>query len=249
MRTASVAIGLAAVLWGGAVHAQAEHDPWEGFNRAMFSFNDGVDRWVLEPVAKGYDVVVPDPLERCISNFFQNLRVPIQSVNGFLQGKPVNGLSDVGRFTVNTTVGLAGFLDPATYFGLERHEEDFGQTLGVWGLPNGPYLVIPLLGPSTVRDTGGMAVDALMTPTWYFVDGAITIGARVFETVNTRSLVLDDVQNARKAAFDFYTFVRNGYLQRRAALLRDDEDATRDTDDALYYPDESLYEDPAPPAP
>jgi phospholipid-binding lipoprotein MlaA len=239
MRTASLVIGLLAIVCAGTAWAgDGEEDPWEGFNRAMFSFNDGLDRWVLEPVAKGYDFVVPDPLEQCFSNFFQNLRVPINSVNGFLQGKPANGTSDIGRFTVNTTLGLAGFLDPATYFGLVRHDEDFGQTLGVWGVPHGPYLVIPLLGPSTIRDTGGLAVDSLMNPGWYYLDAAVTIGSRVFDTVNSRSLVLEDVQNARKAAFDFYAFVRNGYLQRRAALLRDDEGSTRESDDALYFPDE-----------
>ena len=238
MRIASVVIALLAVLCVGPAWADDDDDPWEGFNRAMFSFNDGLDRFVLEPVAKGYDFITPDPLERCISNFFQNLRVPIQSVNGFLQGKPVNGASDIGRFTVNTTLGLAGFLDPATTFGLVRHDEDFGQTLGVWGVPNGPYLVIPLLGPSTVRDSGGLAVDSMMSPGWYYLDAAVTIGSRVFDTINQRALVLEDVQNARNAALDFYSFVRNGYLQRRRALLLDEKDSTRDTDDSLYFPDE-----------
>jgi phospholipid-binding lipoprotein MlaA len=222
-----------------AEDAGPEHDPWEPFNRAMFTFNDKLDRWVLEPVAKGYDVVMPAPLEQCIRNFFWNLRVPIQGVNDLLQGKPVHGVEDVGRFAVNTTVGLAGFLDPATYFGLERHDEDFGQTLGVWGVPNGPYLVLPLLGASTVRDSGGLAVDAALTPTWYFVDAAITVGSRVVETVNTRALVLEDVKHAREASFDFYSFVRNAYLQRRAALVRDDLERTPgEANDSLYYPDE-----------
>ncbi len=218
--------------------ADNDDDPWEGFNRAIFTFNDTLDRWVLEPVAKGYDFVVPDPLEQCISNFFKNLRVPINSVNGFLQGKPVNGLSDIGRFGVNTTLGLAGFLDPATYFGLVRHDEDFGQTLGVWGVPNGPYLVIPLLGPSTIRDTGGLVVDSALTPTWYFLDAAVTVGSRVVDTVNMRALVLEDVDRARSASFDFYGFVRNAYLSRRARLLHDEEGPARETDDSLYFLDQ-----------
>ena len=238
MRTASLLIALLAVLCAGPALADDDEDPWEGFNRAMFSFNDGLDRWVLEPVAKGYDFITPTPLERCISNFFQNLRVPIQGVNGLLQGKPVDAASDLGRFTVNTTLGLAGFLDPATTFGLVRHEEDFGQTLGVWGVPNGPYLVIPALGPSTVRDTGGLVVDSMMHPGWYYLDAAVTVGSRVFDTINQRALVLEDVQNARNAALGFYSFVRNGYMQRRRALLLDEKDATRDTDDSLYFPDE-----------
>ena len=238
MRTACLVIALLAVLCPAPVRAEDDDDPWEGFNRAMFTVNDGLDRFVLEPVAKGYDFITPAPLERCISNFFQNLRVPIQSVNGFLQGKPVNGASDLGRFTVNTTIGLAGFLDPATYFGLVKHDEDFGQTLGVWGVPNGPYLVIPLLGPSTVRDAGGLAVDSMLHPGWYYLDAAVTIGSRVFDTINTRALVLEDVQNARNAALDFYSFVRNGYMQRRRALLLDEKDSTREVDDTLYFPED-----------
>jgi len=238
MRTASMVMALLAALCAGPAWAEEDDDPWEGFNRAMFSVNDGLDRWVLEPVAKGWDFVMPDPLEQCFSNFFQNLRVPVQSVNGFLQGKPVNGASDLGRFTVNTTIGLAGFLDPATYFGLVKHDEDFGQTLGVWGVPNGPYLVIPLLGPSTVRDAGGLAVDSMMQPGWYYLDVAVTVGWRVVDTINTRAIVLDDVQNARNAALDFYSFVRNGYLQRRHSLLLDEKDSTREVDDSLYFPDD-----------
>ena len=225
------------LLLGGMARAEDERDPWEGFNRAMFDFNEGVDRWVLEPVAKGYDFVTPDELQRCIRNFFWNLKVPIQSVNGLLQGKPVQGASDVGRFTVNTTLGLAGFLDPATYFGLERHDEDFGQTLGVWGVPNGPYLVIPLLGPSTVRDAGGLAVDSFMAPGWYYLDAAVTVGSRVFETINTRSMYVDEIEHAREASVDFYSFVRNAYQQRRESLLRDRGETT-ESDDSLYYPDE-----------
>jgi phospholipid-binding lipoprotein MlaA len=239
MRTARLVIVLFAVLSIGPAWAAdvAEDDPWEGFNRAIFSFNDGLDHWVLEPVAKGYDAVVPDPLEECISNFFKNLRVPINSVNGLLQGKPVEAASDVGRFTVNTTLGLAGFLDPATYFGLVRHDEDFGQTLGVWGVPNGPYLVIPILGSSTIRDTGGLVVDSLLTPTWYFLDAAVTVGSRVVDTVNSRSILLEDVERARNASFDFYGFVRNAYLSHRASQLHD-EGSPRETDESLYFLEE-----------
>ena len=241
MRTLRL-IAVLVVVLGGVARAGdggAEHDPWEPFNRAMFTFNEDVDRWVLEPVAKGYDVVTPDELQRCIRNFFWNLRVPIEGLNGLLQGKPVQSASDVGRFTVNTTIGLAGFLDLATYFGLERHDEDFGQTLGVWGVPNGPYLVIPLLGPSTVRDTGGLAVDSALVPTWYFLDAAVTIGSRVVDTVNTRALVLEDVKRAREASFDFYSAVRSAYLQRRESLVNDRGGTTRESDDTLYYPEET----------
>jgi phospholipid-binding lipoprotein MlaA len=233
-----VAVLVLAGVSAGRAEDGAEADPWQPFNRAMFDFNDHVDRWVLEPVAKGYNFVTPDPLQRCVSNFFQNLRVPINGVNDLLQWKPVDAASDLGRFATNTTLGLAGFLDPATYLGLGRHDEDFGQTLAVWGTPAGPYVVWPLYGPSTIRDTGGAAVDTAMSVMPFFLESYVTIAARVAETVNARSLVLDDVEHAREASFDFYTFVRNAYLQRRAAMIRDEKEATRATDDSLYFPDD-----------
>jgi phospholipid-binding lipoprotein MlaA len=246
MRTVRLVALVVMVLVGGVARAadddvSREQDPWESFNRSMFSFNDGMDRYVLEPVATGYDFVVPDPVERSVSNFFQNLRVPINMMNGFLQGKPVNGASDLGRFVVNTTIGVAGFFDLATPFGLARHDEDFGQTLAVWGVPQGPYVVWPLLGSSTLRDTGGGAVDTAMSIMPFFLESYVTIGARVFETVNTRSLVREDIENARGAALDFYVFVRSAYLQRREALIRDEKDATRETDDAIYFPEGTPY--------
>ena len=214
-----------------------ERDPWEGFNRGIFTFNDTVDRWVLEPVAKGYDVITPDPLQECISNFFWNLRTPLSGFNNLLQAKPVGAAKEVGRFAVNTTIGLAGFLDPASYFGIERENEDFGQTLGVWGVPQGPYLVLPLLGPSSVRDTGGIAVDSALTPGWYFLDTVVTVGSRVVDTVNARSLVLKEVDDARAGAIDFYGFLRDAYLQHREAEVTDHGERTRDDSDSLYYPD------------
>jgi phospholipid-binding lipoprotein MlaA len=244
MRTMRLAALVMLVLCGMARAADGDGrdpDPWEGFNRAMFDFNDGVDRWVLEPVATGYDFVVPDPVERSISNFFQNLRVPINMMNGFLQGKPVDGASDLGRFVVNTTIGVAGFFDFATRFGLERHDEDFGQTLAVWGVPQGPYVVWPVMGASTLRDTGGSAVDTAMSIMPFFLESYVTIGARVLETVNARSLVREEIDNARGAALDFYVFVRSAYLQRREALIRDEKDATRETDDAIYFPESTPH--------
>ena len=240
--TIRLAILLILVLGGVAraaddVDRGPEHDPWEGFNRTMFDFNDDMDRWILEPVATGWDYVVPNAVERSISRFFQNLRVPINSVNGFLQGKPVDGASDIGRFVVNTTLGIVGFLDVATPFGLERHDEDFGQTLAVWGVPQGPYVVWPVLGASTVRDTGGSAVDTAMSIMPFFLESYVTIGARVIETVNARSLVREEIDNARGAALDFYVFVRSAYLQRRQALIRDQKETTSETDDSIYFPD------------
>jgi phospholipid-binding lipoprotein MlaA len=229
---------LVALLLASAVaRAEEDRDPWEGFNRGVFSFNETIDEWVLEPVARGYDTVMPNPLQTCVSNFFRNLQAPISSVNNLLQGKPKGAATEVGRFTTNVVLGLAGFLDPATYFGLERRDEDFGQTLGVWGLSQGPYLVLPLLGPSTVRDTGGLMVDSAMNPSWYYLRTAVTVGSRIVNTVNARSLVLKEVEDAREASLDFYVFVRDAYLQHREAEVSDHGEVEREVDDSLYYPE------------
>jgi phospholipid-binding lipoprotein MlaA len=210
-------------------------DPWEGLNRKIFWFNEQVDRYVLEPAAKGWDFVVPDRAERSVSNFFSNVRFPIVAGNDLLQGKLEDAGRETGRFVVNTTVGLAGFFDPATSLGLERREEDFGQTLGWWGVPAGPYLVLPLLGPSNVRDTIGLAGDYPLSVVPFFVDQWILLGARVVDTVNARAQVLQDVRDARDAALDFYVFARDGYAQYREANVNDRTELTDAQEDDLYY--------------
>ena len=218
--------------------ARAEEDSWEGFNRAMFSFNEGVDRWVFEPLARGWDFILPDPVQTGVSNFAQNVQTPWIAVNQLLQGKPLECASDMGRFVLNTTVGGAGFFDPADeVFGLDRHEEDFGQTLGRWGVPSGPYVVWPIMGPSTVRDTGGLIADSAASAYGYFMPVYGTIGYWTLNAVNARSRVLTEVDNARGASLDFYAAVRNAYLTRRDRLVRDEKETTRDIDDSLYYPD------------
>jgi phospholipid-binding lipoprotein MlaA len=214
----------------------AENDPLQSFNRKIFWFNDHLDMYVLEPVAKGWDYVLPRRAETSISNFFWNLHFPIDTVNAVLQGKFKEAGSDVGRFLVNTTIGVAGFFDPATSLGLELHWEDFGQTLGVWGVCPGPYLVLPVLGPSDVRDGGGLIVDAATSITPFFVNGYILLGARTVELVNTRAQYLDTIRKAKEAAFDYYSFVRNAYLQRRAALINDQELPSGQTQEDLYHP-------------
>ncbi|MFN8546172.1 MAG: VacJ family lipoprotein [Candidatus Binatia bacterium] len=216
------------------IASRPEHDPIEPVNRGIFRFNDAVDTWVLEPVATGWHWVMPDPVEKAVSRFFDNLRFPIVLVNDVLQGKVVAGASDVGRFAVNTTAGVAGFFDPATHLGLDRHDEDFGQTLGAWGLPPGPYLVLPFLGPSTIRDTGGLAVDAATyVPVW-FVEWYVTTGSRLVEAVNTRAHYLDEVRKNKEAALDYYEFVRDAYLQHRRALVNDSEDVPAEEQQDIY---------------
>src|SRR5512140_45443 len=165
----------------GTAHATGvanNHDPLEGMNRAVFWFNDQVDDYVIEPAAKGWDKIAPDRVKKSLSNFFQNLRFPIIAGNNLLQGKPIQSASDVGRFVVNTTVGVLGFFDPASDWGLAPHNEDFGQTLGYWGVPPGPYLVLPFVGPSNPRDAVGLAADSFSIVYAYFIPLEYTIGPR-----------------------------------------------------------------------
>ena len=245
---------LAAVLvlsWAAAVRRASaaedvgtERDPLECVNRKIFWFNDKVDVYVLAPVARGWEKVSPHCVRTSVSNFFGNLRFPIVTVNDLLQGKVKDGASDVGRFGVNTTVGVLGLFDPASGWGLVKHDEDFGQTLGVWGVPPGAYLVLPLLGPSDPRDAAGFAVDYALSVTPFFIDEAILWGAQVVDTVNARSFVLKQVEDAKASAFDYYVFVRNAYLQRRRALVRDLAETSAEESEELYHPEFDLEEKP-----
>jgi phospholipid-binding lipoprotein MlaA len=221
-----------------AVPQLEESDPFESVNRRIFWFNDQVDTYVLVPAAKGWDFVVPRRAQRSVSNFFANLRFPVDTVNNVLQGKLQYAATDVGRFGINTTVGLAGFFDPASSFGLDPHVEDFGRTLGWWGLGPGPYLVLPILGPSTVRDGAGILVDYPISITPFFVDWYYLFAARTVEVVNFRASVLDVVERAKEVSFDYYTFVRNAYLQRRGTIRGDQAPLSRENQEDLYHPGE-----------
>ncbi len=213
----------------------ADYDPWQRMNRGIFWFNDQCDVYVLEPVAEGWDMVMPERAETSISNFFANLRFPVVMVNDLLQGKPGAAAIDVGRFMVNTSFGIAGLFDPATIWGLEKHNEDFGQTLGVWGVPPGPYLVLPLFGPSNPRDTAGMPVDYVLSITPLVLNSFWWTGAGVVNVVNTRAQYLDEVRNAKEASLDYYVFARNAYYQRRKALVNDQrEESGHGPSDDLY---------------
>lgn len=210
-------------------------DPLEPFNRAMFSFNDGIDQAILKPVAKGYKAVTPGFARTHVSNFFQNLGDVWGTANAGFQFKGRKFLTGLFRFGVNSTFGLAGLVDVATPLGLERPEEDFGQTLGYWGIKSGPYLVLPILGPSNVRDTIGMVADSYAYPVTYIKDDATSWGLLVLDGINTRAQLLgvDDVANS--AALDRYTFFKNAYLQRRQNLIYDGNppmDSSFDIDDA-----------------
>ena len=219
------------------VTASPEHDPIEGVNRKIFWFNDRVDTYVLEPVASGWAWVAPVRVRTSVKNFFDNLRFPIVTVNDLLQAKPVAAGSDVARFAVNTTVGVLGFFDPASRWGLEKHDEDFGQTLGYWGVPAGPYVVLPILGPSDLRDALGLGVDYAASVTPFFVDQFILIGANVVDAVDERSLILKEARDAKASSFDYYIFLRNAYVQRRNAQVTDSQTTGVENEEELYHPE------------
>lgn len=208
------------------------NDPLEGFNRAMYSFNDGVDRYVLKPVAKGYNAVTPAPVQKGVSNFFSNLDDVVVIVNDLLQFKFKRAAKDTGRLLVNSTLGLFGLIDWASDMGLEKNNEDFGQTLGYWGVPEGPYLVLPFLGPSTVRDTGGLYVDTdYLDPIYNELHEGwpppsrentdAVWGMTILKTVDTRAKLLKAEKIMDQAALDPYIFLREAYLQRRKNLVYD----------------------------
>ncbi|MPZ77253.1 MAG: VacJ family lipoprotein [Deltaproteobacteria bacterium] len=199
-----------------------EYDPFEGFNEKMFWFNREVlDRFLLKPVATAWDFVLPNPVQRGIYNIFDNLAVVRRVVNNTLQLKLTGAATEVARFTINSTVGLVGFFDVARdAFGIQQKDEDTGQTFGVWGIGPGPYLVLPFLPPLTIRDTIGYAFDTAMTPYIYFIPWYANTGATATSTVNERSLNLDRFEQVAESTVDLYGAVRNAYLQRRAAAIR-----------------------------
>lgn len=217
--------------------ARTPGDPLEPVNRAIFSFNEKVDAWVLRPSAVAWDRVVPTPVENALDNAFENIRFPIHLVNNALQGRIDATGSTIFRFLINSTIGVAGLFDVAKHLGMPRRNADFGQTLGVWGVPSGPYLVWPILGSSTVRDSAGMAVDSYINITGLLVDWPWLAGQRVLETVNDRALLLDDIDRAREASFDFYVAVRAAYEARRTAAISGRPAGTRKAEEDLYFPD------------
>ena len=232
MRTVRLAGALAAaiVMAGCATQggSPSERDPFEPVNRAVFEFNDNADRFVFKPVAEGYRFVLPDMVRTGIRNFFSNLRDPWIAVNQLMQGKVELALSDGWRFIANTTFGLGGIFDIATDMRLPKHNEDFGQTLGVWGVESGPYLVLPIWGPSNVRDGVGLIADAYSYLPWWIPDW-LDLTHRVawqnsltaLDFVNARANLLDASNILEEAALDRYSFVRDAYFQRRRNLIYD----------------------------
>lgn len=217
---------LMAVLTGCASGPRSDpRDPWEPFNRSMWTFNEGLDKAVLRPVAETYKEVTPNLVRRGVNNFFANLTDLWSFVNNSLQLKPREAMESLTRFNLNTFFGLGGLLDIASEAGIERHREDFGQTLGRWGVPSGPYLVVPLLGPSTLRDTAARAINATGDPVYYVSDVVKRNSLYVLRVVDLRASLLRAGNVLEEAALDRYTFTRDVYLQiRRREVLGDKAD-------------------------
>lgn len=195
--------------------AEAVSDPWESLNRKTFAFNEFLDRNFLKPAAKGYQAVTPEPVDTSVTNFFSNLREVPSFVNHLAQARPKDAAADAGRFILNTTVGVLGLFDVASKVGIEQKNADFGLTLGRWGIGAGPYLVLPFLGPSTVRDAAGQTFDVFSYPVVY-LEAPTEIPVRALEIIDGRA---DLLETEKLITGDRYTFLRNLYVQRRQFLL------------------------------
>lgn len=208
--------------FGAYAVGEANNDPIEGYNRAMFKFNDGVDHYFLKPLAQGYQAGVPLPARVAFTNFIGNFNDVPNAMNNLLQGKVKEALSDIGRVLINTTLGIGGAIDVATEFGLDKHNEDFGQTLGVWGFGTGPYIVLPLLGPSSGRDTLALPIDWYSGPRNYVIPEVPTRNiVSGVDVVAKRASLLGADTTLEQASIDKYVFMRNFYFQRRLSQVYD----------------------------
>lgn len=247
MRRAALCALTAAALLAGCATAQRP-DPLEPLNRKVFAFNEAIDAAVLKPTAEAYRAALPTPAQIAVSNFFGNLKDAWSAVNLLLQGRVADSLSDVMRVGTNTVFGFMGVMDIATELGFERHGEDFGQTLGRWGVPPGAYIVWPLLGPSTVRDSVGLPVDMLATPE-SLVNVSVTRNSMTaLRLVSTRAGLLSTTGLLDDIALDKYAFVRTAYLQRRRSLVYDGNPPEEDDEDDLPPVAAPAPETPAAPA-
>jgi phospholipid-binding lipoprotein MlaA len=252
-RHARVALG---ILFAASVSAcvtlppnspKVPQDPYESWNRGVYKVNDKLDRAFAKPVAHTYVRIVPQPIRTGVSNFFDNLGTTTVMINDALQGKLLASANDLGRLLVNTTFGLGGLFDPASKMGLAHNNEDFGQTLGVWGVHPGPFIELPVLGPSDMRDAPGKLVDAYTNPHAYIKNTAVKWGLYGLYLVDTRAALLP-LEDTLKNVYDPYAFVRDAYLQRRAYLVSDG----KVTDDSGLVDPEADTPDadkPAPPIP
>lgn len=214
---------LVPVLLGGCATTADNPDPWEPMNRKFHSFNLTLDRVIMQPVAETYVKILPQRIRTVISNFYDNLRMPKIILNGLLQGKGIQALDDTGRFIMNSTLGIGGLFDLASDVNLPLHDEDFGQTFAVWGIPQGPYLELPFIGPSTTRDVWDIPLSIYTNPLnpLFDISSAYTIPVSVVGAVNARARVLAATRFRDESALDTYVFQREAFLQRRNFLIHD----------------------------
>jgi len=233
----------AALLSGGCASAPAgdpvDHDPWEAMNRGLYSFNQGLDKISFRPLAKGYVKVIPAPVRRSVTNFSRNLSTPGSVINNFLQGKPADGIQELGRFVVNSTFGIGGLFDVASLDGLEPNQEDFGQTAAVWGIPPGPFVMLPFFGPRTLRDAVTLPLDIAADPLRYYDDDTIRISLWLLRLTDVRARLLP-LEGLLQDSPDRYVTIRESYLQNREFEIYDGDPPVED-DDEFY--DEFLEEE------
>ncbi len=203
----------------------SKNDPFEGYNRAIFSFNEGLDKIAVKPLAKGYKAITPDAIENSIDNFFENLLYPRTILNQLLQGKLKIAAQDTARFLTNTTLGIGGFFDVATGLHLEEHYEDFGQTLGSWGVTSGPYVVLPLFGPSNMRDGLAKIPDIYTSPITHINDNEVRYSLMALDIISYRAELLDKED---LISGDKYIFLRDAYMQRREFMINDEKTEEND---------------------
>jgi phospholipid-binding lipoprotein MlaA len=220
-------------------------DPWEGFNRAIFQLNEWGDIYFVTPMAEGWRFMTPSFFRSSVTHFNDNLQMPVILGNNLLQLKPAHVGEDFLRFFFNISFGLGGLIDTATYIDIPQNDEDFGQTLGYWGTPSGPYLVLPVYGPSTVRDGVGRLADSAGTLYFSFLPFYSTLLVRGVEIVNLRSAYIEEIDANRAESFDYYVFLRNAYLQNRRAKVDAPRSRSRDaeSEEDLYHLDDDLFDD------
>lgn len=241
-----ISIIMIALLLAGCAGTQSrntdpENDPWEGYNRKVFAFNEGMDK-VVRPIAVGYDKIMPDPLQRGVGNFFRNLDAPVTYVNLLLQGKFRESADTFGRFFINSTVGLLGFFDVASKLGIPFYNEDLGQTMATWGYNDSRYLMLPLFGPSTFRDGTGRLADSFYHPVGRVIHGSNRWGLWIFRGIDTRARYLDQ-DSELQSAYDPYVLMRDVWMQNRQYQIYDGDPPMLDYD--LYLEDELDTEEPA----
>lgn len=242
MKQALVGLVAISLLGGCATSPSAQgtaQDPWEDLNRKVYGLNEAVDKVTLKPVSKGYQIIIPEPLRKGVGNFSRNLTVPGSMLNNFLQGKPRQGLDELVRFLLNSTIGIGGLVDVATISGIEAHPEDFGQTAAVWGIPSGPYVMLPFLGPRTLRGTFTLPLDILADPLYHYDVSSVRDKVYVLRLIHLRSRLLS-LEDLLKDSKDPYVTVRESYLQNRDFQIYDGNPPNEE-DDEFY--DEFLEEE------